>query len=416
MVRRPPLRHALRPPRLDLASLALVASLGLLAPATAAGRPALPIGGVLTVSEPTWVRWAWSGRWRFPVGDARDFREPGDAREPAFRLLRGVGDPDEGQTLHQGVDLGCGHGGSPVRAAAGGVVLLAHRTIGTSGYGRYVVIGHRLPEGGMAFSVYAHLAPNSIPVHAGEFVTAGTRIGRVGRSGHATTPHLHFEIRLAGSPGLRWEKEEVVDPIAFIDARAVEPCAADSLGDYLEWAQYTGLLDGAEPAAGDLRRSVWWHMLAVAGRDSLDSLPRNAAGLADSLTAAGLLSGHEAGSPEGPVTWSDMAHDLARLHALGIRLPPRPLLTPRHRAACRRWLGDPHPSDVIRSGRAARSPTIAAALLALADLAPAREPPRPASHPAKSAGARSRPRGSAAHRARADSSTARGNARPATPR
>ena len=357
---------------------ALAASIG---PAgRAAAAPMAPVAGLLPVANDTWERWAWSGRWRFPVGDPRDYRRPAAAREPAFQLLRGVGDPDEGQVKHQGADLGCGQGGAPVHAAASGLVLAAQRTIGTSGYGCYVVLGHRLPEGGFAYSIYAHLAPGSIPVQAGQLVEAGRRIGRVGMSGRASTPHLHFEVRLAGSPGTRWEKEEVVDPIAFVEARTADSTVADSLGDYFEWAQYAGLLDGTPPADGALHRSTWWHMLAAATRQSIESLPRSSGALEDSLVAATLLPEGRPASPAGRMDWDDLARDLARARAVGLRLPARPLETAKHRDLCRRWAGNVHPLEVIEASSHPRGggPTVATALLALADLAPAPDPEKPA--------------------------------------
>ncbi len=371
----------------------LFAALGFLAgsvDAASADLP-LPVAGVLAVSPAAYAGWSWSGRWRFPVGDPRDFRNPGPGHEPAFHLLRGVGDPDEGQEKHTGADLGCGHGGDPVHAAAAGLVLCVQRSVGTTGYGRYVVIGHRLPEGGLAYSIYAHLAAGSIPVRTGQLVEAGRRIGRVGMSGRATTPHLHFEVRLAGTPGLRWEKEEVVDPIPFVAARTADSCDTDSLGAYLEWAEYAGLVDAAPPPELGLPRSLWWHMLAAACRHSLPSLPRNAHELEDSLVSAGVLPEGSSASPTGRVSWKDMERDLARARTVGLRLPERPVETALHRETCVRWLGSPHPATATRSSpEDGRGPTVAAALLVLADLAPARAAAKSAKS-SKRRGAHDRP-------------------------
>ena len=376
MLRRSPTRPALA---MRVAGLLVLAASGWAA-GRAAAVPIAPVAGLLPVTNATWERWAWSGRWRFPVGDPRDFRRPAVAREPAFQLLRGGGDPDEGAVRHQGADLGCGHGGEPVHAAASGLVLATQRSIGTSGYGLYVVLGHRLPEGGLAYSIYAHLAAGSIPVHPGQLVQAGRRIGRVGMSGRATTPHLHFEVRLAGAPDTRWEKEEVVDPIAFVGARTADSCATDSLADYVEWAQYAGLLDGAPAPEGALHRSTWWHMLAAATRQSIEALPRSPGALEDSLVVASLLPEGEPASPTGRMGWNDLARDLARARAVGLRLPVRPVETGRHRALCRKWAGDAHPLEVIDASSHPRQggPSVATALLALADLAPAADPEKPA--------------------------------------
>jgi murein DD-endopeptidase MepM/ murein hydrolase activator NlpD len=79
-----------------------------------------------------------------------------------------------------------------------------------------VVVAHRLPEGGLAYTVYAHLAAGSITVKPGTSVLMGTRLGKVGQTGTATAPHLHFEVRVPRDPQERWEKAPVVDPLAFV--------------------------------------------------------------------------------------------------------------------------------------------------------------------------------------------------------
>jgi murein DD-endopeptidase MepM/ murein hydrolase activator NlpD len=64
----------------------------------------------------------------------------------------------------------------------------------TGGYGNLVVIDHR--EGFQSW--YAHLS--TVTSWRGEVVTGGTRIGYVGSTGYSTGPHLHFEVRLNGTP------------------------------------------------------------------------------------------------------------------------------------------------------------------------------------------------------------------------
>ena len=83
-----------------------------------------------------------------------------------------------------------------MHAGAAGCVEVAHRD--TGGYGKLVVLRHSL---GMT-SWYAHLS--RIAVGTGECVAAGSRLGLVGATGHATGPHLHFELRL---------RDAAVDPL-----------------------------------------------------------------------------------------------------------------------------------------------------------------------------------------------------------
>lgn len=92
--------------------------------------------------------------------------------------------------LHTGIDIGV-PAGTPVYAADGGTVVDA----GWDGnYGRRVLIYH---SSGLA-TLYAHLS--AVRVQSGEQVKQGQIIGLSGRSGDATGPHLHFEIRVDGSP------------------------------------------------------------------------------------------------------------------------------------------------------------------------------------------------------------------------
>jgi murein DD-endopeptidase MepM/ murein hydrolase activator NlpD len=91
-----------------------------------------------------------------------------------------------GRKFHQGVDLlQTRGGGDPIYAAADGRVAEAGVE---RGYGRMVLLEH---ANGW-FTRYGHM--RSIGVKKGQWVEKGRQIGIVGGTGHATTPHLHFEI------------------------------------------------------------------------------------------------------------------------------------------------------------------------------------------------------------------------------
>ena len=87
--------------------------------------------------------------------------------------------------MHVGHDL-IAPASTPVLAMLSGRVQLVQAI---SGYGLMVLLDH----GRGWQTVYAHL--ESAEVHAGQLVRAGDRIGRVGRSGSASTDHLHVELR-----------------------------------------------------------------------------------------------------------------------------------------------------------------------------------------------------------------------------
>ena len=105
--------------------------------------------------------------------------------------------------FHSGTDFR-GQPGTPVLAAGAGVVVFCGRL---GGYGNAIDIDH----GGGVLTRYAHL--RRIETKKGAAIAAGEIIGQVGSTGRATGPHLHFEVRLDGSP---------VSPIAAMSVAALQ--------------------------------------------------------------------------------------------------------------------------------------------------------------------------------------------------
>ncbi len=99
------------------------------------------------------------------------------------------------QGLHgyNGVDL-ADPIGTPIHAAAAGVVIVSKTGGWNSGYGNYVVISH--PNGTQ--TLYGHTMENLVSV--GDVVTQGQEIARIGLTGNTTGPHVHFEVRGAQNP------------------------------------------------------------------------------------------------------------------------------------------------------------------------------------------------------------------------
>jgi len=111
--------------------------------------------------------------------------------------------------FHTGIDLSVPLG-TPVFAAADGVVVLARPMTDTAGalvgYGNYVIIQH---DAGLK-TLYGHLL--TIGVKEGDQVKRGQLIGLVGSTGNSTGPHTHFEVRIDNSP---------IDPLQLLpDAAA----------------------------------------------------------------------------------------------------------------------------------------------------------------------------------------------------
>ena len=95
--------------------------------------------------------------------------------------------------MHEGVDIAVPEG-TPIRAAASGSVVLMQSDAESGGYGNFTC----LDNGGGLATCYAH--QSSFAVASGQSVSQGDVIGYTGCTGHCLGPHLHFEVRINGSP------------------------------------------------------------------------------------------------------------------------------------------------------------------------------------------------------------------------
>jgi murein DD-endopeptidase MepM/ murein hydrolase activator NlpD len=99
--------------------------------------------------------------------------------------------------MHEGIDLAVGSG-TPVVAAAAGTVIVAGWL---GGYGNLVVVDH----GNGLSTAYGH--NTTVTVGVGQSVAQGQLVAYSGNTGHSTGPHVHFEVRINGSP---------VDPLGYL--------------------------------------------------------------------------------------------------------------------------------------------------------------------------------------------------------
>lgn len=126
---------------------------------------------------------------------------------------------------HNGTDIVPGRGGKApyIEAFADGKVLRAKvSTAPGGGFGHFVVLQHKI-DGEFYTSLYAHLAEGSIQVKAGQKVTAGTVLGKMGTTGMSTGVHLHWEIWKGKDHGWSPDGKGFVEPVGFVKAlRAAE--------------------------------------------------------------------------------------------------------------------------------------------------------------------------------------------------
>jgi murein DD-endopeptidase MepM/ murein hydrolase activator NlpD len=128
---------------------------------------------------------------------------PGDSTPSSHGLIWPVNGPVTSPfgmrwgRMHEGIDIGVGYG-TPIHAAASGTVIWCGWM---SGYGNLTAIDH----GGGLSTAYGH--QSSIAVGCGQHVSQGQVIGYVGCTGHCFGPHLHFEVRINGTP---------VDPLGYL--------------------------------------------------------------------------------------------------------------------------------------------------------------------------------------------------------
>ena len=99
--------------------------------------------------------------------------------------------------MHEGIDIGA-KSGTPIIAPADGIVTYAGRKLG---FGNFIQLDH----GYGVETIYAHA--KKLSVEQGITVSRGERLATIGSTGYSTGPHVHYEVRVHGTP---------VDPLFFI--------------------------------------------------------------------------------------------------------------------------------------------------------------------------------------------------------
>ena len=102
------------------------------------------------------------------------------------------------EVMHAGIDIPA-QAGESIVSAAGGKVLVAEYI---EAFGNTVILDH----GDGLTTLYAH--GSKLLVAAGDYVAAGQEIAKIGSTGYATGPHLHFEVQRDG---------EAQDPLSYLN-------------------------------------------------------------------------------------------------------------------------------------------------------------------------------------------------------
>lgn len=127
------------------------------------------------------------------AGDLPIRRGSGSMIWPVNGPITGVFGEARPGHMHAGIDIAAGEG-TPIHAADAGRVVLMQGTGASGGYGNFTCVQHTANMS----SCYAH--QSRFGTSQGASVSKGQVIGYVGNTGHSFGAHLHFEVRVGGSP------------------------------------------------------------------------------------------------------------------------------------------------------------------------------------------------------------------------
>jgi murein DD-endopeptidase MepM/ murein hydrolase activator NlpD/uncharacterized protein YgiM (DUF1202 family) len=170
----------------------------------------------------------------YPVGDPRVAPTTADDSPNGYQIEEAFNnscDPSLQQGLSSGGTYFCGHTGVDLfnKGSADDMVhATANGLVAEAGYvgamGEMVRLQHLLPDGTYIYSLYQHMAMDSLRVTRGDVVTMGQPLGRVGDTGFAIGAHLHFAITTVNQDGVGYTFGDSMllatyrDPLAYVAA------------------------------------------------------------------------------------------------------------------------------------------------------------------------------------------------------
>jgi murein DD-endopeptidase MepM/ murein hydrolase activator NlpD len=228
--------------------------------------------------------------------------------------------------FHAGVDIGAGRG-TFIRAPAGGTVAFVGWR---NGYGRTIVIdhGHRIS------TLYGHLAKTDVV--RGQTVEEGAGIGLIGATGHASGPHLHYEVLVNGrpvNPRLAFAKPQdtygrsrvaALATRSRAEAKATIVASTPALDPLRDWVAALAVKNRL-PTVG-FSRSFAEAGILTSYRMAPDLLNQRAADYVDKI----LKGARPADLPVQQSVKTELAINLTTAKVLGLRIPQSILLRADH--------------------------------------------------------------------------------------
>jgi murein DD-endopeptidase MepM/ murein hydrolase activator NlpD len=185
---------------------------------------------------------------------------------------------------HRGMDYQVPEG-SPVHAAAPGTVL---KDANSADLGHYLQVDH----GNGIVTTYAHLQSSSADAHIGDTVSAGQLIGRSGKTGNVTGPHLHFAVEQNGNaidPRLFLAGGVPINPSTAGNGKGNSPVTGAEVSNFVGTTLDNAFSTSAVGVSGSLYSAS--EALGVSGANNVSGWSGNASASKVGVSSSGQQTG-----------------------------------------------------------------------------------------------------------------------------